>query len=69
VATPTLGIQRLGGSQVQIGWPAVVTGMSVYSSTNLLGPWSLTGLSVTNVAGQKIITDTVSGSAKFYRLQ
>ena len=69
VATPTLGIQRLGGSQVQIGWPAVVTGMSVYSSTNLLGPWLPTGLSVTNVAGQKIITDTVSGSAKFYRLQ
>ena len=65
---PVLSVQKLAGDQVQIAWPAS-SSLSLYSSTNLTGPWAPAGLSVTTQNGQKIVTDATSGRAKFYRLQ
>ncbi|HLP77828.1 MAG TPA: hypothetical protein VK327_13025 [Candidatus Paceibacterota bacterium] len=69
-ATPkqTLTIVKLAGSQVQISWPAV-GGYTLMSSTSLTGPWSSAGLSVSTVNGTNSATDTITGSARFYRLQ
>ena len=71
VAAPYLGIQK-SGSNVQVSWPAAVStvgNLGLSSSTNLLGTWALTGLSVTNQNGLEASTDTANASAKFYRLQ
>jgi hypothetical protein len=57
---------------VQVSWPAAVStvgNLGMSSSTNLLGTWAPTGLSVTNQNGLQISTDTANANAKFYRLQ
>jgi hypothetical protein len=65
---PSLSIIRSSSTQVQISWP---TGgaYTLMSSTNLLGPWSNSGLSITPAGGNDVATDVISGSAKFYRLE
>jgi hypothetical protein len=68
--TPSLTIVRTSSTQVQISWPIPVAGTyTLLSSTNVLGPWSSAGLSVSTSGGNYVVTDTISGSAKFYRLQ
>ncbi len=68
VPAVTLTVQKLAGNQVQIAWPATGGG-NLYSSASLGGPWSDAGLTVTTQGDRKIATDTVGGTAKFYRLQ
>jgi hypothetical protein len=63
-----LSVQRVAGNQIQISWPATAAG-ELYSSTNLTGPWGPSGLSITTEGGQKVATDALGGTAKFYRLQ
>jgi hypothetical protein len=53
---------------VRIAWPAALTGVVLESSTSLTGGWGPAGLSVSTVNGQSVATDTITGSAKFYRL-
>ena len=67
-APPTLTIAPLTGNQVRITWP-VGGSYTLTSSTNLLGPWINAGLSIGTSGGNNVATDTISGSAKFYRLQ
>jgi len=63
-----LSVQRVSGNQIQISWPASVTGYVLQSSTNLTRGWGPAGLSVTITNGQSVATDTITGNAKFYRL-
>lgn len=63
-----LNIQAVSATQVRIAWPATLTGVELQSSTNLTSGWGPAGLSVSTVNGQSVATDTITGSAKFYRL-
>jgi len=64
---PSLAI-RLGKGTVTISWPA--NGPFILATTtNLTSLWSFSTLSATNQNGQNVVTDTISGKAKFYRLQ
>ncbi|HZR16605.1 MAG TPA: LamG-like jellyroll fold domain-containing protein [Verrucomicrobiae bacterium] len=65
---PKLGI-TLGQGKVTITWPASASNYILQSSTSVTGGWGPSGLTVTQQNGQNVATDTVSGSAKFYRLQ
>jgi hypothetical protein len=65
----SLGITQISGNQVQISWPTSVAGTyTLLSSTNVLGPWNNAGLTVSTSGGNYVVTDTISGNAKFYRL-
>lgn len=65
---PSLSVQRISATQVQISWPASVTGYELQSSTSVTGGWGLAGLSETTQGDQRVVTDTITGNAKFYRL-
>jgi len=65
----TLSVAKISSSQVQISWPIPAAGnYTLQSSSSLLGPWSDAGLNITASGGNNNATDTVSGTAKFYRL-
>ncbi|HZI31760.1 MAG TPA: hypothetical protein VFF11_05430, partial [Candidatus Binatia bacterium] len=54
VAAPYLGIKPGAGNSVQVSWPAAVGTVGspgLNGATDLLGPWTPTGLSVTNQNG------------------
>ncbi len=69
IANPS--ITQTSPTQVQISWStnAVGTYTLLSSSPSVLGPWNPAGLSVSTSGGNYVATDTISGSAKFYRLQ
>lgn len=68
VPTLALDIQNVSATQVRIAWPATLTDVELQSSTNLTSGWGPAGLSVSTVNGQSVVTDTITGKAKFYRL-
>lgn len=64
---PSLSIQA-GAGKVTISWPSA--GRYVLAtSASVTGPWNFASLSTTNQNGVNMATDTISGGAKFYRLQ
>jgi hypothetical protein len=65
---PKLGI-NLGQGSVTITWPTGGRGYILQSSGVVNTGWTNSNLSVTVQNGQNTATDTISGSAKFYRLQ
>lgn len=65
---PQLGIS-VGQGKVTITWPAGGVGYILQSSANVAGGWSTAGLTVSQQNGENVATDTLSNSAKFYRLQ
>ena len=69
IANPS--ITQISPTQVQISWStnAVGTYTLLSSSPSVLGPWNPAGLSVSTVGDNYVATDTITGSAKFYRLQ
>jgi hypothetical protein len=67
-SAPSLSIVKLSSNQVQISWPAGGS-YTLKSSTSLLGSWGDAGLSVSTSNGTNSVTDTITGTAKFYRLQ
>lgn len=69
IANPS--ITQISPTQVQISWStnAVGTYTLLSSSPSVLGPWNPAGLTVGTSGGNYVATDTISGSAKFYRLQ
>jgi hypothetical protein len=64
-----LNIQQTSATQVRIAWPASLTGVELQSSTSVTGGWGPAGLSVSMENGQSVATDTITGDAKYYRLQ
>ena len=67
---PVLSVVKSGGNQVQISWPTPSAGTyTLMSSSSLNGPWTAAGLTVSTSGGNSLVTDTISGPAKFYRLQ
>ena len=67
---PNLNIVRLSANQVQISWPTPAAGSyTLLASSSPSGPWTGAGLSISTSGGNSIATDTIGGSAKFYRLQ
>lgn len=69
IANPS--ITQTSPTQVQISWSTNAVGIYTLlsSSPNVLGPWGNAGLSVSTVGGNYVATDTITGGAKFYRLQ
>jgi len=65
---PSLSAVKVSGSQVQISWPTGTASYDVQSSASVAGPWTDTGLTISTQNGQDTVTDTITGSAKFYRL-
>jgi hypothetical protein len=66
---PRLSAAAVSANQLQISWPVTSAGLNLYSSPNVSGPWSPAGLSISIQNGQNTATDTITGGAKFYRLQ
>ena len=67
---PVLSVVKSGGNQVQISWPTPSAGTyTLMSSSSLNGLWTAAGLTVSTSGGNSMVTDTISGTAKFYRLQ
>jgi hypothetical protein len=73
-SAPTLTIQQISPTQVQLSWPTAYGGYSVQYTTALPptpgGPasWTASGLTVTSQNGQFVAIDTIGANAKFYRL-
>jgi hypothetical protein len=71
-AVPTAGPKLsigLTNNTITLTWPSGGNGYILQSSSTVSGGWANAGLSVTVQNGQNVATDTVSGKAKFYRLQ
>jgi uncharacterized repeat protein (TIGR03803 family) len=58
------------GANVVVSWPANVVGFTLQSTTNLNPPvvWSPVSPAPTVVNGQYAVTNSTSGTQKFYRL-
>jgi hypothetical protein len=65
-----LGIQRVG-TNVLLSWPAVFSNSTLLATTNLAVPnWSPAPTNASGVVnGQNVVTNTITGSRNFYRLQ
>ena len=68
-AHPLLTARMLAGSQAQISWPATNVGYRLQSTSDLSGPWTYSGLPVSNVSGSNFVADAALETAMFYRLQ
>ena len=68
VPAPKLAISR-SNTTLTISWPAGSGNYTLQSSPAVIGPWGPSGLSSTVQNGQNVATDTISASAKFYRLK
>ena len=67
-AAPTLTVQAWTGHMVRISWPVAATGYSLQASTNLLGSWTGSGLSVGVEGSQNAAYAPATNSTQFYRL-
>ncbi len=58
------------GTNVIVSWPTNYTGYTLQSTTNLVSPlWNTNLPSPVVVSTNYTVTDTISGTTKFYRLQ
>ena len=66
---PQLTIIR-SGANVVVSWPANVVGFTLQSTTNLVSPavWITNSPAPVVVNGQYAVTNSTSGTQKFYRL-
>ncbi len=66
---PRLTIIR-SGANVILTWPTDAAGFTLQSTTNLVSPavWSSVSSGPVVVNGQNAVTNSVSGTQKFYRL-
>ena len=60
---------NLSGANVLLSWPNSFSGYSLYSSPSVTGPYSTPEGSGAVVGSFYWVTNSPSGSAKFYRLQ
>jgi uncharacterized repeat protein (TIGR03803 family) len=69
VGPPQL-IILLSGTNVLLGWPLAATGYTLQSTTNLVSPaaWSTVSPSPVPLGTYNVVTNTLSGTQKFYRL-
>jgi hypothetical protein len=58
------------GTNVIVTWPGTVTGYTLQSTTNLVSSavWSTNSPTPVIVNGQNTVTNSISGTQKFYRL-
>lgn len=70
VTPPTLSLAR-SGNTVRISWPANATGFGLQMAETLSLPinWSAASPPPTAVGGENVVTNTISGFRKFYRLR
>jgi len=67
-SAPTLTIQQISATQVQLSWSTSYGGYSVLTSSSVTGPWGAASLTVTSQNGQFVATDTIGAGDKFYLL-
>jgi hypothetical protein len=69
VAGPPLGARLTSSTTVRISWPTSATGFVLQSTANLPGGWTNVNLPIVIEGTDNVVTDTVGGGHKFYRLQ
>ena len=67
-ATAVLSIQKVSPTQVRLSWPAALSGYTLQSSTNISSGWTAAALIESTQGDERIATDTITGTARFYRL-
>jgi hypothetical protein len=68
IPQPTLSMSKQG-TNVVLSWPTAVSGFGVESATNLfVGGWNTNYPLPIVVAGNYMVTNSITRSAKFYRL-
>ena len=66
--SPVLDIARTG-TNVLVTWPTLNTGYTLQSATNMTSSaWTTVSPSPVDVGGQYIVTNSIGGKAKYYRL-
>ena len=69
VTPPTLTIQTINNNSVRLLWPVDDRQYTLLSNTNLAGTnWVIVTPPPTITGGNHVVTNTISGIAKFYRL-
>jgi alpha-D-xyloside xylohydrolase len=68
-AHPKLTAQLVSGNHVELSWLSANAGYLLQSTTNLAGPWTYSGLAVTNWNGTNFSADGAADGERFYRLQ
>jgi uncharacterized delta-60 repeat protein len=67
---PRLNIQRSANTNVVLSWPTDFTGFTLESNTNLnTNTWSVVSPAPAVNGTNNVVTNTVSGSTRFYRLR
>ncbi len=70
-ALPTLNVVSASASQLVLGWPATASANFILQSTTQLGnsnSWTAVANPVSNVGGQRYVTNAVGPAGKFFRL-
>jgi len=68
--TPLLNIQRAAGTNIVLLWGTNLTGFTLEASTNLnASVWSVASPAPAVRGTNYVVTNTVSGSQRFYRLR
>jgi subtilisin family serine protease len=69
IAAPTLQITRVG-NQILLSWPATASGFDLRSTHDLSGGgWGIVSGAPAVIGGRFFVTNTITGDARFYRLQ
>jgi hypothetical protein len=69
VTGPPVRVQISTGSTIRFSWPTSASGFVLQSTANLPGGWADVTLPVVIVGTDNVVTDTIGGGTKFYRLQ
>ena len=70
IAQPLLGIQRSANTNVVLSWATNFTGFTLESNTNLTtNVWSFVSPAPVVSGTNNVVTNTVGGSTRFYRLR
>lgn len=69
--TPRLAIRAVGPIAVEISWPSALTNLALQASESIgtAGGWTNSNLLPTRQGGNFVITNSVDGFARFYRLR
>ena len=67
---PLLSIKRIDANTVAVLWPASATNFNLRTTTDLSpASWSTVSRGITTVGTNDVLTNTVNGTAAFYRLK
>jgi hypothetical protein len=69
VSGPPVGAQLSTGNTIRFSWPTSASGFGLQSTANLPGGWTDVTLPISIDGTDNVVTDTIGGGNKYYRLQ